>query len=158
MHLDTFGCLLFGAGGAKLPLALPVVHLGCITSSAQLAEAYSAADLTVVPSIVDNLPNTVAESFACGTPVVGFDICGISEMIVSRENGFKAVAGDAEALAEGIRWCLTDDHRHARLCRCARQTAVERYDLRRCAEAMVGLYSQVLLTARARMLDREIGS
>ena len=39
-----------------------------------MALAYSAADIFVAPSIQDNLPNTIIESLACGTPCAAFDI------------------------------------------------------------------------------------
>ena len=63
-----------------------VQYLGYVNNTDELCSIYSAADATVVPTLADNLPNTVLESIACGTPVIGFDTGGMSDM-VNRENG-----------------------------------------------------------------------
>ena len=67
-----------------------------------MAEIYNAADLFVIPSLEDNLPNTVMESMACGTPCVGFDTGGIPEMIDHGCNGYVAHHKSAEDFARGI--------------------------------------------------------
>ena len=66
--------LVFGKGKSYLLDALPypVKNLGLLTSEDDIVAAYNAADVMVVPSLEDNLPNTVIESLSCGTPVVGF--------------------------------------------------------------------------------------
>ena len=64
-----------------------------------MVAAYSCADLFVIPSLEDNLPNTIMESMACGTPCVGFEIGGIPEMIDHRVNGYVANYKDAGDLA-----------------------------------------------------------
>ena len=51
---------------------------------------YNAADLFVLPSLEDNLPNTIMEAMACGVPCVGFKSGGIPEMIDHRKNGYVA--------------------------------------------------------------------
>lgn len=56
----------------------------------KLVEIYNQADLFVIPSLEDNLPNTVSESLLCGTPVVGLSIGGIKEMIDDGVDGFLA--------------------------------------------------------------------
>ena len=78
--------------------------MGVVRSEAAMVRIYNAADIFVIPSIQDNLPNTIVEAQACGTPVTGFDTAGISEMIHHRENGYLAKAASAEDLAVGIRW------------------------------------------------------
>lgn len=66
---------------------LNIHHFGKITDEQFLAQVYASADFFVIPSLEDNLPNTVLESLCCGTPVLGFDVGGISEMINPYENG-----------------------------------------------------------------------
>ncbi|MCB0637130.1 MAG: glycosyltransferase, partial [Lewinella sp.] len=69
---------------------LPFYALGRIAEEERIAQVYAAADVFVIPSIEDNLPNTVLESLSAGTPVVGFRIGGIPDMVRDGENGFLA--------------------------------------------------------------------
>ena len=82
-------------------LPLPARELGTLPP-ARLALALAAADAAVVPSRMENLPNVVAESLACGTPVAAFAVGGIPEMIRPGETGFLARPHDAEELGRGI--------------------------------------------------------
>ena len=76
--------------------------LGYVEDERLLALAYSAADRFIIPSVEDNLPNTVIESLACGTPVVGFNIGGIPDMVLHKQNGHLAKEVNAESLAIAI--------------------------------------------------------
>lgn len=67
---------------------------------------YQASDVYVIPSLEDNLPNTVMESMACGLPVAGFNTGGIPEMVDHLSNGYIAEQKNAEDLAKGILWVL----------------------------------------------------
>lgn len=87
-------------------LPYPVHALGMIRDQHELARIYGASDIFVIPSLEDNLPNTVMESLACGTPVAGFHTGGIPEMVGHLEQGFIAPQGDSQKLAEGIFWIL----------------------------------------------------
>ena len=82
-------------------LPLPTREWGTLPP-ARLALALAAADATVVPSRMENLPNVVAESLACGTPVAAFAVGGIPEIIRPGETGFLAKPHDAEELGRGI--------------------------------------------------------
>ena len=100
--------LIFGHSSADLTDSLPIVahRLGHLSDSQQIGLAYSAASVFVIPSLEENLPNTIMEAMACGTPAVGFDTGGIPEMIDHRINGYVAEYRSAESLAEGIEWVL----------------------------------------------------
>lgn len=63
------------------------INFGVINDEKKLAQIYAAADLFVIPSRADNLPNTVLESLFCGTPVVGFNVGGIKDMVKENING-----------------------------------------------------------------------
>jgi glycosyltransferase involved in cell wall biosynthesis len=77
-------------------------HLLGSLSPDRMIDAYRAADVFVLPSLEDNLPNTVLESMACGTPVAAFRIGGIPEMVQDPDNGALAQAGDGADLARAI--------------------------------------------------------
>ena len=72
-------------------------------------------NLFVIPSLEDNLPNTVIESLTCGTPCVAFNIGGIPDMIDHKKNGYLAEAFNIESFVKGIAWVLGDQDRYNRL-------------------------------------------
>lgn len=77
-------------------------NLGEIDNEEKLAAVYSAADIFVIPSIEDNLPNTMIESLACGTPIVGFNIGGIPDVVIDGFNGFMASKVEPDELYKTI--------------------------------------------------------
>lgn len=66
---------------------ITVTDIGTIETEERMAQVYSAADVFVSVSREDNLPNTIMESLACGTPVAAFSIGGIPDMVHDGENG-----------------------------------------------------------------------
>jgi glycosyltransferase involved in cell wall biosynthesis len=88
----------------KLPFPARLMHY--VTDLATLVDLYNAADVFVLPSLEDNLPNTVMEALACGTPVAAFRIGGVPEMVAHGICGYLAAPGDADGLAEGIEYLL----------------------------------------------------
>lgn len=123
---------------------LPTRHFGHLHDDIALALLYAACDVFVCPSRQENLPNTVAESLACGTPVVAFRIGGLPDLVEHGRNGWLAPALDAEGLAEGIRWCLADTARHRALGEAARAFALEHLALERQTARHLRLYQELL--------------
>ncbi len=110
-HPGTAGSIVVALLGSRSDelisrIHFPVVELGYIAGDERLAKVYSAADVFVLPSTEDNLPNTIMEALACGVPCVGFDVGGIPEMIDHKKNGYVAPVGNTADFAEGIRWIL----------------------------------------------------
>jgi glycosyltransferase involved in cell wall biosynthesis len=98
LHLLTVG------SGNFETLPVPSTHAGPIGSGILLSHFYSACDLFVCPSTQDNLPNTVLEALACGTPVLGFSTGGVPDLVDSPEKGkLVELAGGSEALCNGLR-------------------------------------------------------
>ena len=60
----------------------------------------------MIPTMQDNLPNTIMESMACGVPCVAFNVGGIPQMIDHKTNGYVAEYKNAKDFTEGIMWCL----------------------------------------------------
>ena len=89
-------------------LDFPVHALGYINETQRMVDAYNAADVFVLPSLSENLPNTIMEAMACGVPCVGFRVGGIPEEIDHLKNGYVAAYRDAADLARGIRWVLSE--------------------------------------------------
>ena len=102
--------LVFGNNGEEIiDSKIKVTYLGNIDNDNYLRLVYSAADLLVVPSMYENLPNTIMESLSCETPVVAFNIGGNKDMVDHKKNGFLATPYDVDNLYEGIEWCLSNN-------------------------------------------------
>ncbi|GAB3573341.1 glycosyltransferase family 4 protein [Spirosoma luteolum] len=110
----TLELLVFGKGKTYLvgESPYPVRLLGQLDTVDDIVAAYNAADALVVPSLEDNLPNTIMESLSCGTPVVAFRTGGIPEMVVPGETGYLATTGSTDELADGIAQLLAHPHPH----------------------------------------------
>lgn len=104
-----------GADGNSTEEAGFRVHkMDYVGDTRTLVRLYNAADTFVLPSLQDNLPNTVAESLACGTPVVGFRTGGIPEMVRHGETGYLSDAKNSLSLANGIYTMMFFDHARKR--------------------------------------------
>jgi glycosyltransferase involved in cell wall biosynthesis len=88
--------------GSMDSLPVTIHRMNFISDVSDIVKLYNASDIFVLPSLQDNLPNTVMESMACGTPVVGFRIGGVPEMIEHKYSGFLAEGRNALSLATGI--------------------------------------------------------
>ncbi len=91
-------------GKGELPIIEnhKVISLGAISSTSEMVECYALADVFVLPSREDNLPNVMLESFACGLPLVGFNVGGISEHVIENHTGLLAKEISSSSLAEAI--------------------------------------------------------
>jgi glycosyltransferase involved in cell wall biosynthesis len=121
-----------GRGGAQWreTCPYPVTTLGSIADDRLMALAYSAADLFVLPTLAENLPNGILESMACGTPTVGFDVGGVPDLVRHGETGHLVRAGDAEGLADAIAALAADPAGREALGRRAREIAEREYSSR----------------------------
>lgn len=139
-HSENMLFLIAGSRGEEIEqqLALPAKNMG-YTSPRQMPELYNAVDLFVTPSLFENLPNTIMEAMACGTPCVGFHIGGIPEMITHGENGYVARYKNAADLARGIEWVLQDEV-YATLSVNARQKVLDEYTHEKVAQQYKQIY------------------
>ena len=137
--------LIFGKASPELLQALPypVNNLGVLSGNEPMSQAYNAADLFVIPSLEDNLPNTIMESLACGTPTVAFRTGGIPDMIDHQQNGYLAQYQDANDLAKGIYWALTRAD-YPQLAQNARQKVLNNFTEKVVADQYVQLYEKIL--------------
>lgn len=147
---DKLSCLVFGAshGEGRPPLPLPTHFLGALHDEIALALAYSAADVFVCPSREENLPNTIMEALACGTPVAAFSVGGIPDMVEHRVNGMLATPHDAHELAECIAYMLAQDDRRRNMGEAARKKVLQQYDMPVVARKYVALYEELLNSQR----------
>lgn len=116
--------------------------LGYIQDERLLSIAYAAADVFVIPSLMDNLPNTVLESLCCGTPVVGFPVGGIPDMVQDGKNGYLCPEISVDALTATLEKFLANPDVFDR--EEIAKTAAKKYALEVQAEAYKKLYEEIL--------------
>ncbi|WP_255542338.1 glycosyltransferase [Azospirillum sp. INR13] len=115
--------LTVGKGRPPADSPIPHMHLNGTDSSETLNLAYAAADLLVLPTLQDNLPNTVLEAFASGTPVAGFAVGGVPEHVLPDRTGALVPTGDGAALGALLRRLVEAPDHLAELGREARNHA-----------------------------------
>jgi glycosyltransferase involved in cell wall biosynthesis len=142
---DLDDVLLVSVGGRVTQLEGDVanLHLGHIDDNRMMALAYSAADVYVIPSLQDNQPNTVLEAMACGTPVVGFDVGGIRDMVRHQLTGVLCAPEDVSALGGAIVQLLRRPERRATMSAACRRVVMEEYT----RELQVNRYAELYRTA-----------
>jgi len=110
-ELVKISALIFGSNhNQQIANTIPfkTKFMGYLKDEYISALVYNAADVFVAPSLADNLPFTVLESLACGTPVTAFRTGGIPDMVIHKKNGYLADYKDAKDLAEGIKFCISE--------------------------------------------------
>lgn len=130
-------------GGIFNDLPFKTHFLGQISNKKELNIIYNAADVFVIPSLQDNLPNTIMEALATGTPCVGFDVGGIPEMIEHKKNGYVAEYLNPEDLANGMKWVLENEN-YAELSNNALEKVKREYTTEVVAQQYIELYERML--------------
>lgn len=128
-----------GNGNPPVTGSIPCLHMGRVNNDRWLSLIYSAADVFVIPSLQDNLPNTVLESMACGTPVIGFAVGGIPDMVRAGVTGLLVPPCDVDGLGVAISDLLRDPARLAAMRNHCRRIVVEEYS----RELQVRRYSEL---------------
>ncbi|WP_254563566.1 glycosyltransferase family 4 protein [Oscillatoria sp. HE19RPO] len=143
---DTIELVVFGSTQPKdaTDLGFPSHYLGKFSDDISLALIYSAADVFVAPSVEDNLPNTVVEAIACGTPCVAFSIGGMPDLIEHQQNGYLASAFAIEDLSKGIAWVLENPERYQKLSNYARDKAIREFTQELQARRYSSLFEELL--------------
>src|SRR5687768_4889756 len=143
---ETKNLLLVSVGGGRceLPAGLPHLPLGKVNNDRMLSTIYSAADIFVIPSLQESFGQTVIESLACGTPVVGFASGGIPDMVRPGETGWLAETGNTASLREAIIAALSDDVSRTKMAENCRRVALDEYSIETQASAYLKLYETLV--------------
>ncbi len=141
---DTIRILCFGHPNKALKTAdIPITSLGYLKSDAEIRQAYSAADIFVLPSLEDNLPNTMLESMSCGTPVVAFNTGGFPDVIIDDVTGRLVPIGDAHQLGKAILSLMFEPDKRKIMSRNCRKAIENGYSLPMQARRYQKLYQEL---------------
>lgn len=125
-------------------LTIPVRSLGIVTSDCELRTIYSAADCFILPSLEDNLPNTMMEAMSCGTPVIAFDSGGIPDMVKDGVTGRLVLHKDTRKLAYAILDCVFDLSTYQQMGIACRQVIEDKYTISVQAKQYLTLFQKLL--------------
>lgn len=127
---------------ANLFAADSLLFLGRL-SPEKLALAYPAFDAVLVTSRQDNLPNVAIEAAACGTPVFGFDVGGLRDLVAIPAESL-APPFDVAALAALLAPAILNSEVRQQRRDAARRHACAAFDIRAIAVQHQRLYDQVM--------------
>jgi len=143
---ENYEILIFGSEKNVQFDELPfkVNSFGRLKDLQKLARIYNAADIFIAPSLEDNLPNTVMEALSCGTPVIAFNVGGLSDMVEHKTNGYLAHPESVDDLTDGIIWLLKDTDRLLQLSKNARDKVLNNFTYEIVAKKYIDFYKTVL--------------
>ena len=140
--------LSFGKLSNSVLANLPISHtpLGYLSDSISIRLAYAAADVFIAPSRIEAFGKTLAESLACGTPVVCFDATGPKDIVDHMSTGYKALPFDSSDLARGIDMILSlSQARYLAMRNACRERALNLFDSRVIARHYFDLYKKIII-------------
>jgi glycosyltransferase involved in cell wall biosynthesis len=127
------------------------VHFTGVASREEIGRLYDQADIFINASWLDNMPVSILEAFACGTPVVSTAAESISYLVEHERTGLLSEVGDVSALAGNVLRLLRDPALAARVAvQALRQSELYRWPAGR--EQWLDVYRRV--SARKEAADR----
>ena len=105
---------------------------------------YSAADIFIIPSRIESFGQTAAEAQSCGTPVAGFDIGGLKDIIKHEENGILIEPFNSQKMALAIESLLKKEDKISKFSKASRKNALANWDYRKVAKSHINFYKNIL--------------
>ena len=115
-----------------------------LSDDQSISMLYSAADLMIVPSRMENLPQSATEAQSCGLPVVGFDCTGMNDVVKDNETGFLVNPYDTKELANAIEYLFLNPVVVKLFSKNARNFALKNWSEDIISKKYIDLYDQVL--------------
>lgn len=135
--------LTYGEGTISTGL-IETKHVGFIKSETEIAQFLNVADLFLSMTREDNLPNTIMESLACGTPVISTDVGGISDMVTENYNGRLIERDNAKQMADAILQSIEDENLLTRWSANARTSAEVKFSHKKQAESYLKVFLNLI--------------
>ncbi len=143
---DNLLLVFYGSDGNNNTDEIEIPHqfFGKVTDDEVLVNLYNAADVFLFPSLEESMGYTALESLSCGTPVIGFNTSGVTDVVLHKTNGYLANLYDSKGLADGILWVMTEADKQE-LAENARNWAVTEFGLEVVAQKHYNLYKSAIV-------------
>lgn len=122
---------------------VPSQHILALGQQTDVQRVYQVADLFVLPSRMEGLPNALLEAMSCGLPVVATKVGGAPEVIKNHVNGVLVPPGDEDALSNAISHLIHHPKQARRLGQAARQTIMTHFSMDVVVDEYVRLYNSM---------------
>ncbi len=129
---------------ASFTAPFPSLGLGFVDNDRLKSIAFSAADVFVFPSKADNLPLVLQESMSCGTPMIAYDVGGVSDIVRDGRTGLLANPGDCSSLTLALESLLVNESLRLQMSNNCRSVAIDEFSLDLQADRYSALYSDIL--------------
>ena len=126
----------------KYSLEEAILFLGDLTAE-QMKEAYLEANVFVLPSTMENSPNSLGEAMLLGVPCVAADVGGVADLMEDSSEGRIYAPGDTEALARHILELFAMGDLAASLGEAARKHAKKTHDPQINLETLLMIYESI---------------
>ena len=140
--VNSIAIVLAGKGGGELQEAFgptEVYDMGYVSDATRMRSLYQACDILAMPTMRDNLPNTIVEAMACALPCVAYAVGGVPQMIDTGVNGYLAPLASPLEFAQGI-YAVLRSPSFTALQRNARTKATTSYSQEAVARGYLKLY------------------
>jgi glycosyltransferase involved in cell wall biosynthesis len=101
----------------------------------------AAADVIVLPSLIEGMPYSMLEAMVSGTPVVSTSTGGIPELLVDRETGFLVPPKKPRALSDAIVYLLQNKDVAVQMGVAGRRRVEEQFDLKKTIGSTLDIYT-----------------
>jgi glycosyltransferase involved in cell wall biosynthesis len=144
--IPSLSCLLAGDGPLRSSLETQARALGLddvchfLGDVREIETVFAAADLTVLPSLFEGMPNAVLEAMAMGCPVIATSVGGSPELVRHGETGLLVPPADSEALASALIELAESTERRNRMRVRSRQISEDFHGIERMIHSVEQLY------------------
>lgn len=115
-----------------------------IKNEKELISYYNQADLTLLPSLIENLPYIAMESLACGTPVLAYNVGGNSDLVKNNKTGFLIEPYDHQAFGLKIEELISHDSNVNKLSQNISKFAQNNFSYQQIAKKHINFYHKIL--------------
>jgi glycosyltransferase involved in cell wall biosynthesis len=127
----------------SLGLSESVIFTGAIDST-EIPNAYSAADVFVLPSLFESFGIVLIEAQAAGKPVIGTRVGGVPEALVDGETGFLVEPGDPKPLGAAIIRVLSDENLARKMGEKGKKFVEARFSIQSAVSSVIDVYKKLV--------------